>query len=475
MKKEGKPMSNANDGFDGPATGWLGRTFSNARLGGSIVAELAKGKVRQAFSAEDAGALSAETQERIAIAIAEQTGKLKGMAMKIGQMLSYMDHSLPEAARKALEKLQDSTTPMAPALVRSIVERELGKPIGELFASWDDEPFAAASIGQVHRARLHDGTELAVKVQYPDIDKAFASDFKSLGALGAAIDLLVPGGSPLPHIEELRERLTEECDYERELANLEGFRRAFAALPGASFPKPYPALSTKRVLTTAFMRGLRFAEFAAKADQQARDRAARTIYTLTMTAIYKHHFFNGDPHPGNYLFQENGDVVFLDFGCVKHWTPEFVASQKRIVDATLRCDMKRFTEMAIKDLGVLTLKKFDIDALHRACLVIIHSFLYDEPFHFNTAYVAQMTTTLKAGIDPMRQQLPKDMTLVNRLWWGLYSVLANLDASFNGYEIVQPLLYPEGPGYFPIVPRGLVPTAASQPPSPETPRNAASS
>lgn len=253
--------------------------------------------------------------------MAAALGSMKGALMKVGQIASYADEGLPEAFRSALADLQQDAPPMHPDLAASVVRDELGAPPSRAFASWDPHPLAAASIGQVHRAVTHDGRAVAVKVQYPGVDRAIRSDLVGAGWLFAALGRVFPGMDAEPVVDEIRARLLEELDYEVEAANQRLFAEYYAGHPFISVPAVLDDHSTARVLTTELAEGVRFDEME-RWPQAERDLAAEAIFRFVFRSIHRLHAFNGDPHPGNYLFRPDGRVSFLDFGMVKRFAPD---------------------------------------------------------------------------------------------------------------------------------------------------------
>src|SRR5690242_5453344 len=247
--------------------------------------------------------LALQTAEDVAATL----GTMKGVLMKLGQMASYVDDGLSPAARRALSRLQDSVPPMSAALAAGVVESELGLPPERAFARWDPEPIAAASIGQVHRAITHDGRAVAVKVQYPGIAETIAADLGNVALLRRMLKITAPRQDVDALLAELRERVTEELDYRREAKNQEMFARYYAGHPTIHVPGIVPELSTRRVVTSELADGARFAELAGW-SQAERDLAAETIYRFVFRSLYEAHAFNGDPHPGNYLFHGGGRV-----------------------------------------------------------------------------------------------------------------------------------------------------------------------
>jgi predicted unusual protein kinase regulating ubiquinone biosynthesis (AarF/ABC1/UbiB family) len=257
---------------------------------------------------------------RTAEDVAETLGAMKGVMMKIGQMASYVDGGLPPAVRATLSRLQDSVPPMSPELAAAVVEEELGAPPERAFARWDPRPIAAASIGQVHRAVTLDGRAVAVKVQYPGIAETIAADLRNVALLRRMLRIAAPAQDVDALLGELRDRIGEELDYRREAASQRLLAAHYDGHPTIHIPGIVSELSTRRLITSELSSGARFAELATW-PQHERDLAAETIYRFVFRSLYEARAFNGDPHPGNYLFHRGGKVTFLDFGLVRHFTP----------------------------------------------------------------------------------------------------------------------------------------------------------
>jgi predicted unusual protein kinase regulating ubiquinone biosynthesis (AarF/ABC1/UbiB family) len=287
-----------------------------------------RGGLRYAGSAPRLFTAAGENRQRLRNDLALQTaedvattlGAMKGVLMKIGQMASYIDDGLSPAVRRTLSRLQDSVPPMSAELAASVVMEELGLPPERAFARWDPEPIAAASIGQVHRAITLDGRAVAVKVQYPGIAETIAADLGNVALLRRMLRVTAPSQDVDALIAELRERVLEELDYRREADNQRLLAAYFDGHPTIHVPGIIGELSTRRIVTSELATGARFSELASW-SQEERDLAAETIYRFVFRSLYEVHAFNGDPHPGNYLFHGGGRVTFLDFGLVKHFSP----------------------------------------------------------------------------------------------------------------------------------------------------------
>jgi predicted unusual protein kinase regulating ubiquinone biosynthesis (AarF/ABC1/UbiB family) len=288
---------------------------------------VARGGARYAASAPALFAAAGENRQRLRNDLALQTaedvattlGAMKGVLMKIGQMASYVDEGLSPSVRRTLSRLQDSVPPMSADLAAQVVREELGAPPERMFARWDPEPVAAASIGQVHRAITLDGRAVAVKVQYPGIAETIAADLGNVALLRRMLRVTAPSQDVDALLAELRERVLEELDYRREADHQRLFAAFYDGHPTIAVPGIVDELSTRRVVTSELADGARFAELAGW-SQEERDLAAETIFRFVFRSLYQLHAFNGDPHPGNYLFHRGGRVTFLDFGLVKRFT-----------------------------------------------------------------------------------------------------------------------------------------------------------
>jgi len=305
------------------------------RLAGRVGRRAALNRARAVFAdAARREALDAELQVQTAEEVARTLGQMKGALMKVGQLASFVHDGMPEPVREALESLQHSAPPMSPELSARMIEDELGAPPDRLFEEWDEVPIAAASIGQVHRAITRDGTAVAVKVQYPDVADAIARDLDNLDLAKLVMPMMWKSLDADAVATEIRERLTEELDYTLEARNQAAFAEWYRDHPFIHVPDVVPSLSTRRVLTSELATGVRFQEMETW-SQAERDLAGETIYRFVFRSFYRHKAFNGDPHPGNYLFRPDGRVTFLDFGLVKHFTDEDIDLALGIADAAV--------------------------------------------------------------------------------------------------------------------------------------------
>ncbi len=258
-----------------------------------------------------------ETAEQIVAAL----GTMKGAAMKLGQVMSFLDVGLvPEEYREEfqakLAELRDAAPKVSFKDMRKVIENEYGRRVDEVFETFDPVPIAAASIGQVYKAKLRDGRDVAVKVQYPGVAQAVRADMQNLGMILWLMKSVAPGLDPQAMGEEIRSRIDEELDYELEAQNQRTLARIFRGHPFIFVPEVVTALSHEKVIVSEFVSGRGFEELK-QLPQAERDRIAEIIFRFYFGCMYRHHQFSGDPHPGNSLLLDDGRMAFLDFGLFK--------------------------------------------------------------------------------------------------------------------------------------------------------------
>ena len=265
-----------------------------------------------------------ETAKQIVAAL----GTMKGVAMKLGQVMSFLDVGLVaeehrEEFQRELAKLRDAAPTVSFKQMKRVIEDELEAPISEVFGSFDEEPIAAASIGQVYRATMKDGREVAVKVQYPGVAAAVRADMQNLDMIMRLLKRMTPGLDVKAVTEEIRERIGEELDYELEAQNQRALARIFAGHPFILVPEVLSSLSRERVMVSELVRGVGFEELKGYSQAQ-RDRIGEIVFRFFLGCLYRHRQFSGDPHPGNFLLLDDGRVAFLDFGLFKRMDLEAV-------------------------------------------------------------------------------------------------------------------------------------------------------
>jgi predicted unusual protein kinase regulating ubiquinone biosynthesis (AarF/ABC1/UbiB family) len=424
-------------------TGRAARNAQLAAVGGRLGAATATNKARRIFaSAERKEELDAELELATAAEVAAALGNMKGALMKLGQMASYLDDGLPEPIREALATLQSDAPPMSAELAAEVVERELGQAPDRAFAEWDPKPIAAASIGQVHRAMTHDGRAVAVKVQYPGVDEAIAADLDNSDLLFRIMGMLFPGLEPGPLVEELRARLTEEVDYRLEADNQRLFADFYRGHPFIHVPDVVGELSTGRVLTTELAPGVRLKEVVETWSREEQDLAAESIFRFVFRSLYRLHCFNGDPHPGNYLFEPGGRVTFLDFGLVKRFTPDEVQLFESMVRTiVLERDGDRFREI-LEGANVLKPGSGMTGEQVLDWFGYFYEFvLRHEVKTFTHEYAAESVSKIftRSGEVAKYGNVPPSFVLIQRINLGLSAVLAELGATANWRAIAEEL------------------------------------
>ncbi|MGB9378941.1 MAG: AarF/ABC1/UbiB kinase family protein [Mycobacteriales bacterium] len=384
-----------------------------------------------------------EIQQRTAEQVFSVLGQLKGGAMKFGQALSVFEAAIPEEIagpyRAALTKLQEAAPALPVATVHRVLADQLGADWRELFLDFDDQPAAAASIGQVHRATWSDGRPVAVKVQYPGAGPALISDLNQLSRVGRLFQLLAPGLDIKPLLAELKERVAEELDYELEARSQRAFARAYAGDPDICVPDVVAGAS--RVIVSEWIDGTPLSQIISSGSQEQRDRAGLLLATLHFSAPTRAGLLHADPHPGNFRLLDDGRLGVLDFGAVARLPggmPEPVGRLTRLA----------LDGHAEEVLGGLRAEGFvspsvDVDAERLlAYLEPMMAPLQSEEFHFTRAWLRK--EAVRVG-DPRSQAaqlgrqltLPPSYLLIHRVTLGSIGVLCQLEACAKFRAIVE--------------------------------------
>src|SRR6187397_1033639 len=335
-----------------------GRVRRSAKLG-SIVgvqgARYAGTKATNVARSEEGGRDALEQRHlETAMKMVGALGQMKGAAMKLGQFASFIDTEfIPEEYREIyqeqLAKLRTDAPSMPWEKVVEVLEEEFdGEPLSELFAEIEEEAFAAASIGQVHRAELLDGREVAVKIQYPGIAEALDADLRNAGTIVRLARALAPGLDAKAIAHEIRERVMEELDYEYEAQNQRSFARAYRDHPFIYVPEVVTRLSRRRVLVTEWVDGMAFDQVK-ELPQEEKDRFGEIVFRFCFGSIYHLQHFNADAHPGNYLLMNDDKVAFLDFGMTKQLDKEQIELEITALEAVFDEDPERL-RVALHDL-----------------------------------------------------------------------------------------------------------------------------
>jgi predicted unusual protein kinase regulating ubiquinone biosynthesis (AarF/ABC1/UbiB family) len=398
--------------------------------------------------------------KKTADAMLKTLGEMKGLPLKLGQMASYIDGLAPpgyeEKFQHVLARLQERAPPLSPEAAIRVIQEDLGAHPKDIFSEWELEPFAAASIGQVHRAVMRGGEPVAVKVQYPGIDRAIDNDLKSLSLLESLISPIGRRYQSKETLEEIRAVFLAEVDYRIEAEAAEAFRRIHRDDGEIVVPRVFHSLSTKRVLTLELIAGTDYASFCQTASEADRNAAGETLARFMFRALFRHGLLYADPHPGNYRFLGGGKVAFLDFGCHKRLPVAAVTGMKRYITALQSGDVDAFYRACVEVLGYDPSDEQGFALYTQYTRLILQPLTVDAPFRYTKEFARESVAFLvRGGRDlvfkpdqampnlPAPLRMPTDFTFVNRLQWGFGSVLAGLRAEANWRRLVAPWV--EGP------------------------------
>ena len=437
----------------GPTQSRLGRTFKLARLATDTSARLAMGMARRAVAGEAEPEDRLEQHKKVAARAVEVLGGMKGLAMKAGQVLSYVDDWMPDdvrpAYREVLSKLQAKAPKVPLAEMLNVFVDEIGEPPDEVFAHFDEEPIAAASIGQVYRAVLKSGEPVAVKIQYPGIDRAIQSDLKNLHLLEQVLRASTFGRLDVQRsLHDIRAKIEDELDYGIEAANQARFAGIYAGHPRIVIPRVFADYSRKRVLTSELVEGRTYQELKA-APQDERDRVALTLYEFVFGSFHRHGLFNADPHPGNYVFLPDERVAFLDFGCVQEFPLEIPGNFRRIVQRLWDGDEAHVREALPAALGYPgSPSEEEKDFFFDYVTYLWEPIRHDRPFRYSEEYTREVYrrtysgVRLGAKVTLSRQGGYPDtehrgLALLNRLQFGFASILAGITAEANWHRLLK--------------------------------------
>ncbi len=375
--------------------------------------------------------------------LAAALGGLKGPIMKAAQLLSTIPEALPPEYARELSQLQSAAPPMGPAFVRRRMQAELGPDWQRRFRSFPTEAAASASLGQVHRAIALDGQELAVKLQYPDMQSAVEADVNQLKvvfAIHARMDPAIETGEIL---KEISARLREELDYELEARHIALYAAIFSGDPWIRVPAVWPDLSTRRLLTMSWLGGRRVIEYK-EAPLEARNQIARAMFRAWWYPFSHYGVIHGDPHLGNYnVFEEAGEprgINLLDYGCMRTFAPKFVQGVIDLYNGLLKGD-EALTVHAYETWGFTGLSKELIEILN-----IWARFIYGPLLDDRVRSIAEGTSpgeygrreafaVHKALKEKGPVKVPREFVFMDRAAIGLGGVFLHLDARINSYRI----------------------------------------
>jgi len=377
---------------------------------------------------------------RTADDVAEVMGNMKGVAMKLGQILSLMGGSVPDGFADRLSTLQSQAPPMSIALVRQVFREEFNRAPEDLFRTFESRPFAAASIGQVHRATLRDGAEVAVKVQYPGVGDAIRHDLANLGTIFGLVGLAAPGLDPGPLVSDLRDGIMRELDYTAELRSQQRFGVIYDGHPFIRIPGVYPELSSGRILVQDFIAGKPFAA-ARDLAQEARDHVAEIIFRFTFGSMHRHGLFQADPHAGNYLLLDDGTVAFLDFGCVAEFSGDLRTKLNRMIAGVVTGDIETWRRGMV-EVGYVPsdLAVSDDDLWEH--MRLYYEFILEDGVAFTPEMAAAMVRqnvqlTGDAGKLNRRLNIPEGVVFTQRINFGFAGLMASIHARGPWHSIIR--------------------------------------
>ncbi|MBN1528928.1 MAG: AarF/ABC1/UbiB kinase family protein [Thermoleophilaceae bacterium] len=437
-------------------TGRVRRAAKVGRLAGGQTARAYATKATNLARSEDGRRAAAERRQvEAAEQIFEVLGQMKGAAMKVGQVASFIDTGafppeFRERIQAKLAELRDAAPRVPFEKMRKVVEDDLGEPLGETFEEFEPEAVAAASIGQVYRARLRDGRDVAVKVQYPGVAQAVRADLQNLGLIMRVAKRMAPGMDVKAMTREIRERLTDELDYEHEAQNHRAFARTWSGHPFIYVPPVVTRLCTEHVLVTEWVDGIGFEEVR-ELGAPERDRFGEIVFRFFFGSLYRTGHFSGDPHPGNYRLMPDGRVAFIDFGMTKSVSAEDLTAEVEAIRLLMAGDAeglhRRLGSMGFFDPGD--------DAVTPEAVL---SHLRDVTRWYVDDRAVTVDRDLVASVlidfgDPRsehwglmkRETMPPQAMLARRMEALTLGVLGQLGATANWHRIAREWLFDDAP------------------------------
>jgi predicted unusual protein kinase regulating ubiquinone biosynthesis (AarF/ABC1/UbiB family) len=436
-------------------TSRVGRTAKVGRLAaGQAVRQAGTRAANVARSKEGRQSALERREIEAAEQIVAALGTMKGAAMKVGQVMSFLDIGLvPEEYRDEFQRKLGALRDAAPTVtfkdMRKVIEQELDAPLDEEFEYFDEEPIAAASIGQVYRARLHDGRSVAVKIQYPGVAQAVRADMQNLGLILRLAKRIAPGMDPKAIGEEIRNRIEEELDYELEAQNQRALARLFRGHPFIVIPDVVTSLSRERVLVSEFVQGQGFEELKGL-PQEDRDRIGEILFRFYFGCLYRHHQFSGDPHPGNSMLLDDGRMAFLDFGLFKRMPPGTVELEIAVARAVIEGDTETIMRMGTESGFFPEPEKFKPDLVLEHFRAATSWYTVDEYVELTPEYATQVMIDMSDPRSEYFGQLrhesaPPDHIFGRRMEVLTLAVIAQLHARGNFHRIAREWFYGDEP------------------------------
>ncbi len=391
-----------------------------------------------------------EAAEQIVAAL----GTMKGAAMKIGQVMSFLDLGLvPEEHRgefqRKLAELRDAAPTVTFKDMRKVIEEELDDPLSEMFEDFDTTPIAAASIGQVYRATLPGGRPVAVKVQYPGVAAAVRADMQNLGLILRLAKRIAPGMDPKAIGAEIRSKIQDELDYELEAQNQRTLLRIFRGHPFIVIPEVVTSLSRQRVMVSEFVSGTGFEELKRYA-QDDRDRIGEMLFRFYFGCLYRHGQFSGDPHPGNSMLLDDGRMAFFDFGLFKRMPPGALALEIAVARAVIDGDTETIMRLGTEVGFFPEPEKFDPDKVLEHFRAATSWYTVDQYGELTPEYATQVLIDMSDPRSEYFGQLrhesaPPDHIFGRRMEVLTLAVISQLHSRGNFHRIAREWFYGDPP------------------------------
>lgn len=434
------------------------RVRRTAKIGGLAAGQAIRQAGTRAANVARSDDAKKAALERRHIEAAEQIvtalGTMKGAAMKVGQVMSFLDVGLvPEEFREEFQKKLAALRDAAPTVtfkdMKKVIESQLDDPFKDVFDDFDEEPIAAASIGQVYHARLSDGRDVAVKVQYPGVAAAVRADMQNLGLILRLVKRIAPGLDPQAMGKEIRARIEEELDYELEAQNQRTMARIFRGHPFIAVPGVVTSLSREKMLVTEFVEGAGFEELK-QLPQDDRDRIGEILFRFYFGCLYRHHQFSGDPHPGNSMLLADGRMAFYDFGLFKRMPSGTVELEIQVARAVIESDKDTIMRLGAETGFFPEPEKFNPDKVLEHFRAATSWYTDDEYIQLTPEYATQVLIDMSDPRSEYFGQLrhenaPPDHIFGRRMEVLTLAVISQLYARGNFHQIAREWFYGDEP------------------------------
>jgi predicted unusual protein kinase regulating ubiquinone biosynthesis (AarF/ABC1/UbiB family) len=371
--------------------------------------------------------------------IVKVMGEMKGAAMKVGQLISTDPDLLSSEFSDALSSLQRNAPPMDYDSIVSQVEKAFDRRFSDIFSYFDPEPIGSASIGQVHRAKLHNGQSVAVKIQYPGVADCIDSDLRNIRMLLSIGKSIIAPQRADELIAEARQTILDESDYEKECKNIQRFRKRYKDSPELRIPRPYPKWTRKTVLTMEYMDGIPLEDALTKMNASDRDKIARALVEFFVFSFHLHFEVHGDPHPGNLLVDAENRIILLDFGCVKRFQPETADMVLKILVACQHNDTRRaILHMKAMGFGQPNMEWPSDEVMNEYLNLLLKPLLMDGDFDLSQFEVSPMIRKYMMKYPQIIKLVPPaELLIYFRVLGGLKGLVSRSKARVNFFALAQ--------------------------------------